>query len=64
MPGEPAFEGLVEPFDFSLGLRVPGAAVLLGDAHGRDEGFEGVPAAAAAGEAGGVDHAVVGQGGG
>ena len=32
--GEPAFEGLVEAFDFALGLGVAGVAVLLGDAQG------------------------------
>jgi hypothetical protein len=31
--GEPAFEGLVEALDFSLGLRVAGVAVLLCDAE-------------------------------
>ena len=31
--GEPAFEGLVEAFDFSLGLGVAGVAVLLCDAQ-------------------------------
>ena len=28
---EPFFEGLLEPFDFALGLRVVGLAVLLRD---------------------------------
>ena len=32
--GQPAFEGLPEPFDLALGLRVVGLAVLLGDAQG------------------------------
>ena len=32
--GEPAFEGLVEAFDFALGLWVVGLAVFLGDAQG------------------------------
>ena len=59
--GEPAFEGLVEAFDFALGLRVAGVAVLLGDAQGGEEAFEVV---AAVGESGGVDRSVVGQGGG
>jgi hypothetical protein len=54
----------MEAFDFALGLRVPGVAVLLSDAQGRDERFEGVAAPASAGEAGGVDHAVVGECGG
>jgi hypothetical protein len=38
------------------------AAVLLGGAEAAEFGFEGVAAAAAAGQAGGEDHAVVGQG--
>ena len=41
-----------------------GAGVLLDDAESAQLGLEGVAAAAAAGEAGGVDHAVVGQRGG
>ena len=57
---EPAFQGLVEAFDLALGLRVPGVPVLLRDAQERQEVFEGVAAAA---EAGGVDAAVVGEGG-
>ena len=57
--GEPAFEGLVEAFDLALGLRVVGVAVLLGDAEGGEEVFEGVAAAA---EPRGVDAAVIGQG--
>lgn len=61
---EPFFEGLVETFNLALGLGVAGTAVLLGDAQGRDEGFEGVASATSAGEAGGVDHAVVGERGG
>ena len=61
---QPFLQGLMEAFDFALGLRVSGVAVLLGDAQGCDEGFEGVASAASACESGGVDHAVVGQGGG
>ena len=48
----------MEPFDLALGLRVAGAAVLLGDAEQREQVLEGV---AAATESGGVDAAVVGQ---
>src|SRR6202012_6104871 len=47
--GEPAFLGLVEPFDFALGLGVERVPVLLGDAEGGQEVLEGVPAAAEAG---------------
>ena len=57
--GQPAFLGLVEPFDLALGLGVEGVAVLLGDAQGGQQVLEGVPAAA---EAGGVDAPVVGEG--
>ena len=57
--GEPLLQGLVEAFDLALGLRVAGVAVLLLDPQGGEQVFEGV---AAAGEAGGVDRAVVGQG--
>jgi hypothetical protein len=32
--GQPAFEGLVEAFDFSLGLGVAGVAVFLDDTKG------------------------------
>ena len=42
--GEPAFEGLVEAFDFALGLWVVGVAVFLGDAQGGQEAFEVVVA--------------------
>ena len=31
---EPTFEGLMESFDFALGLGVAGATVFLGDAQG------------------------------
>ena len=56
---EPAFLGLVEPFDLALGLGVERVAVLLGDAEGGQQVLEGVPAAA---EAGGADAPVVRQG--
>jgi hypothetical protein len=59
---EPAFEGLVEAFDFAAGGGVSGPGVLLVDAEAAEFGLEAVAAAAAAGEAGGEDHAVVGQG--
>jgi len=51
-------QGLVKPLGLALGLRVAGSPVLLADAEERQEVFEGV---ATAGEAGGVDAAVVGQ---
>ncbi len=54
--GQPAFEGLVEAIDLSLGLGVAGVAVALGDAQGGQESFEVV---VAAGESRGVDRAVV-----
>ena len=57
--GEPALEGLVEPLDLPLRLRVEGAAVALLDAEACEELLEAV---AGAGDAGGEDAAVVGQG--
>ena len=62
LPCEPFLQGLMEALDFPLGLRVVRGAVFLGDAQGVELVFEGVAAAPAAGQAGGVDHAVVGQG--
>ena len=61
LPGEPAFKGLVEPFDFALGLWVVRGTVFLRDAQGVELVFESVSSAFPAGEAGGVDHAVIGQ---
>ena len=55
-----AFQGLVEPFDLALGLRVVGVSVVLGDAEDGQKVFEGVLAVA---ETGGVDESVVGQNG-
>ena len=55
---EPAFEGLVEALDLALGLRVGRRSVLLTDAEVGEEILEVV---AAAGEARGVDRAVVGE---
>ena len=62
--GEPAFEGLVEAFDFAAGGRVVRPGVLLDDAEAVEKVFEAVAATLAAGEAGGEDHPVVGQRGG
>ena len=62
--GEPFLQGLLESFDLALGLAVVRAAVFLGDAQGAQFVLEAVAAAAAAGEPGGVDQAVIGQGGG
>ena len=64
LPGEPGLHGLLEAFDFALGLRVVTAAVLLNDAQGGEFGLEGVAAAAYSpgGLSDGVHHAVVGQG--
>lgn len=56
-------QGLLEAFDFALGLWVAAAAVGLVDLPPCQEGLEAV-AAWSPGEPGGVDHAVVGQGGG
>ena len=61
---EPVLHGLLESFDFPLGLGVVRLAVLLLDPEAAQFVLEGVAAAAAAGQAGGEDHAVVGQGGG
>ena len=61
---QPFLQGLLEPFDLAAGGGVVGAGVLLGDAEAAEFGLEAVAAAAAAGEAGGEDHAVVGQRGG
>ena len=58
---EPFLEGLLEPFDFAARGGVVRSAVLLHDALSDEFGLEGVAAAVSAGEACGVDHAVVGQ---
>ena len=59
---EPFFQGLLEAFDFAAGGGVVGSGVLLGDVEADEFGFEGVASASSAGEAGGEDHPVVGQG--
>ena len=48
----------MEAFGLALGLGVAGGPVLLADTEQRQDVFEGV---ATAGEAGGVDAAVIGQ---
>ena len=58
--GEVFLEGLLESLDFSAGGGVVGRGVLLFGAEVSEAGFEGV-AAFPAGEAGGVDHGVVGE---
>ena len=58
---QPRLEGLLEAFDLAAGGRVVGSGVLLDDAERAQLGLEGVAAAAAAGEAGGEHHPVVGQ---
>lgn len=63
LAGEPAFEGLVESFDFAAGGGVIGGGVDLAHAQAVQFGFVLVAAAFAAGESGGEDHAVVGEGG-
>lgn len=62
--GEPGFLGLVEAFDLPLGLRVVRGAVLLLDAEGLQGFLERVQATFAAGEPGGEDHPIIGEGGG
>jgi hypothetical protein len=62
--GEPFLEGLLESPGFPLGLGVVRVAVLLGDAEAAQLGFQGVAAALAAGQPGGEDQPVVGEGGG
>lgn len=61
---EPFLEGLLETFDFPLGLRVVGVPVLLGDVAAVEFVFEAVSSSFVfgRGEADGVDHAVVGEG--
>ena len=59
---EVLLEGLLEAFDFAAGGGMVGARVLLADAEGVEEGLESVASASAAREAGGEDHAVVGEG--
>ncbi len=70
---QPSFEGLLEPLDFALGLRLTGLAVLLDHAeaahlldHAEAAQFvlQGIAAALTPGEAGGEHQAVIGQGGG
>lgn len=64
---EVGFEGLMPAFDFSLGGGVVGGGVDLGDVECGQELFEVVGLAVvvvSCGEAGGVDHAVVGECGG
>lgn len=48
--GEPGLEGLPEPLDLALGLRVAGPAVLLPHPQAAQLGFEAVAAAPPAGE--------------
>lgn len=57
---EPPFLGLVEPLNFPLRLGVPGGTVFLANAECCQEVFEAV---SAAGESGGVNTAIVGEGG-
>jgi hypothetical protein len=61
---EPVLEGLLEAFDLAAGGGVVGSCVLLCDVEAAEFVFEGAASAYAAGEAGGADHAVVGEGGG
>ncbi len=61
---QPVLHRLLEAFDLAAGGGVVGGGVLLGDVQAAQLVFQGVAAAAAAGEASGEDHAVVGEGGG
>ena len=61
---QPLLHRLLEPFDLAAGGGVVRSGVLLDDVSRRSSFSSCVAAAAAAGEPGGVDHAVVGQGGG
>ena len=54
-------EGLLETLDFSAGGGVVGRGVLLFGAEVSEAGLEGVASSFPAGEAGGVDHGVVGE---
>ena len=63
LAAEPFLQGLMEPLNLSLGLRVARGPVFLRDFQGVQEGLEAVAAAFAAGEAGGIDQTVVRQGG-
>jgi hypothetical protein len=62
--GEPAFEGLVEAFDFAARGRVVRSRVLLDDVQAVQQGLEAVAAPFAASQSGGEHHPVVGQRGG
>ena len=61
---EPVLHRLLEAFDLALGQGVVRLAVFLLDAEAAQFVLEGVAAASSAREAGGEDHAVVGEGGG
>ena len=61
LTAEPLLHGLLESFDFAAGGGVVRSRVLLHDVSLDEFGFEGVAAAVSASEAGGVDHAVVGE---
>ena len=61
---EPLLQGLLESLDLAAGGGVVGSGVLLDHVEPSEFVLEGVASAAAAGEADGVDHAVVGEGGG
>jgi hypothetical protein len=62
---QPLLHGLLEPLDLALGGGPVRVAVLLDDVPGAELLLEPVAATAAseAGQADGVDHAVVGEGG-
>src|SRR4051812_34131803 len=61
--GQPFLHRLLEPFDLAAGGGVVRAGVLLHDVAAAELVLEVVASAVAAGEAGGVDGAVVGEGG-
>ena len=58
---QPLLHRLLEALDLAAGGGVVGAGVLLVDVEAAELGLQTVAAALAAGEAGGEDHAVVGQ---
>jgi hypothetical protein len=64
LSAEPLLQGLLEPFDLAAGRGVVGSGVLLHDAQAAELDLQGGAATTAAGEPDGVDHPVVGQGGG
>ena len=61
---EPLLQGLLESLDFAAGGGAVGSGVLLDHVEPSELVLEGVASAAASGEADGVDHPIVSEGGG